>query len=158
MECAFEERILSHLHLSADEWLRQEETADMIVPDSSPDAEQILDSYAVCTVRSVECRTGSVLISGGVQAGVIYLAQEETAPRVLESYLPFSIKKDLSFHHTARIFQQIHDRFGRHTFSAAGLSDNSHNFSFRHLDRDIVHRRHHTFSREKAGLQMIHFQ
>ena len=95
MECAFEERILSHLHLAADEWLRQEETADMIVPDSSPDAEQILDSYAVCTVRSVECRTGSVLISGGVQAGVIYLAQEETAPRVLESYLPFSIKKDL---------------------------------------------------------------
>ena len=52
MECAFEEKILSHLHLAADEWLRQEETADMIVPDSSPDAEQILDSYAICTAVS----------------------------------------------------------------------------------------------------------
>ena len=43
-----------------------------------------------------ECQAGSVLISGGIQASLLYLAGEETTPRLLETYLPFSIKKEIS--------------------------------------------------------------
>ena len=96
MEFAFQEKTFSHLQLVADEWVRQEETADTIVPDSFPDAVQIVDSFATVVVRSKECRQGSVLISGGIQAGLLYLAQDEQTPRFLEAYLPFSMKKDVA--------------------------------------------------------------
>lgn len=94
MEFAFEEKTFSHLQPIADQWLRQEETADMIVPDSSPDAVAIVHSFATVSVRSVACIDGSLQISGGIQAGVLYLAQEESQPRLLETYLPFTVKKD----------------------------------------------------------------
>lgn len=96
MEFAFEEKTVSHLQLLAEEWLRQEETAELIVPDSEPDAAEVLDCFASCVVRSKECQAGSVLISGGIQASLLYLAGEETTPRLLETYLPFSIKKEIS--------------------------------------------------------------
>lgn len=93
MEFAFEEKTVSHLQLLADEWLRQEETADLIVPDSNPDAVEVVHCFATAVVRSKECQSGCVLISGGIQAGVLYLAQDESTPRLLETYLPFSMKK-----------------------------------------------------------------
>ena len=71
MEFAFEEKTVSHLQLLAEEWLRQEETAELIVPDSEPDAAEVLDCFASCVVRSKECQAGSVLISGGIQGGVL---------------------------------------------------------------------------------------
>ena len=72
MEFAFEEKTVSHLQLLAEEWLRQEETAELIVPDSEPDAAEVLDCFASCVVRSKECQAGSVLISGGIQASSIW--------------------------------------------------------------------------------------
>ena len=54
MEFAFEEKTVSHLQLLAEEWLRQEETAELIVPDSEPDAAEVLDCFASCVVRIKE--------------------------------------------------------------------------------------------------------
>ena len=96
MEYTFQEEQIKYLQLCAREVLRQEETTDLIVPDSSPDAVCVLDSFAVVSVRSTECLEGSVQISGGIQAGVLYQAENEEQPRLLETYLPFTMRKEMA--------------------------------------------------------------
>lgn len=95
MDYIFEETKIPYLRLAADEWLRQEETTDLIVPDSSPDASAVCDCCGLVTVRSTMCQDGSIQISGGIQAVVFYQAEGETTPRVLETYMPFALRKDL---------------------------------------------------------------
>ena len=46
----------------------QEQTAEVIVPDSCPDVARIVYTSASVIVRGKECRTGSVLVSGGIRA------------------------------------------------------------------------------------------
>ena len=71
----------------------QEETAEMIVPDSCPDIGTIVDAYAGAILRGKDCRDGSVSVSGGVKGGILYLSEDGT-PHVLEFYLPFNTKID----------------------------------------------------------------
>ncbi len=66
------------------------------MPDSGRTRRRFSTCFASCVVRSKECQAGSVLISGGIQASLLYLAGGETTPRLLETYLPFSIKKEIS--------------------------------------------------------------
>lgn len=77
-------------------WDRQtkEETAQTIVPDSCPDVGRIVACHAVAVMRTKELRQGSAAVSGGIRAGVTYVAEGENAPRTLEVYLPFSVQTD----------------------------------------------------------------
>ena len=70
----------------------QEETAEAIVPDTSPDVERIVSVSGVPILRGKECRQGSVTVSGGVKAAVLYVPEGENLPRTLELYLPFVTK------------------------------------------------------------------
>ena len=96
MEFAFEEKTVSPFTAAGRGWLRQEGDGGLIVPDSGRTRRRFSTFFASCVVRSKECQAGSVLISGGIQASLLYLAGEETTPRLLETYLPFSIKKEIS--------------------------------------------------------------
>lgn len=77
-------------------WDRQckEETVETIVPDSYPDAERIISCHAVAVMRSKEVHQGNAVISGGIRAGVMYVAEGENLPRSLEVYLPFTVQSD----------------------------------------------------------------
>lgn len=92
MELAFEEKKMPYLSLVARQVLYQEETAESIVPDSSPDMARIVDCSGRVLLRSKDCRDGSVTISGGVQAEILYQAEEESGLRSLHVYLPFSVR------------------------------------------------------------------
>ena len=70
----------------------QEETAETIVPDTSPDVDRIVSVSGVPILRGKECRQGSVTVSGGVKAAVLYVPEGENLPRTLELYLPFVTK------------------------------------------------------------------
>ena len=70
----------------------QEETGETIVPDSLPDVGRILQAGGTAVLRNKEYRSGSVSISGGVHAGVLYLPEDQGAPRALHLYLPFTIR------------------------------------------------------------------
>ena len=72
----------------------QEETAETIVPDSYPDMAAILDSYAVPVIRGKDCRNGSIAVSGGIKGAILYEAEGNKDPRVLDVYLPFHIKAE----------------------------------------------------------------
>ena len=96
MEYGFTASKVRHLHLLTDTWLQHEQTMDLIVPDNSPDAVCIADSFGVVYVRSRECGNGTVLISGGIQAGVLYQAEGETTLRLVETYCPFTLRRELA--------------------------------------------------------------
>lgn len=92
MELAFQTNPLRFLRCSAQEVRYQEETAETIVPDSYPDIASIADCYAGMVLRGKDCRDGSVLISGGIKAVILYNPEDNSYPRHLELYIPFTVK------------------------------------------------------------------
>lgn len=94
MELTFQTSPLHFLRCVVQEVHFHEETAETIVPDSYPDIASILDCYADPIIREKDCRENSVIVSGGLKGGILYLPENETAPRCLDLYMPFSIKFD----------------------------------------------------------------
>lgn len=94
MELRFEPKPMQYLCRILHETRYQEETMDTIVPDSCPDVERVLCGNAVVMTRSKECRAGAVTISGGIRAGVMYMAEGEKIPRHLDLYMPFTVKAE----------------------------------------------------------------
>lgn len=92
MELVFDTRPAEYWSPVAQESLLQEQTAELAVPDSFPDMERIVDSWACVLLRGKECRSGSIGISGAIQAGVLFLAEGEQTPRELTCYIPFSTR------------------------------------------------------------------
>lgn len=96
MELSFETRPVRYLGHLLHETGRQEETAEVIVPDSCPDVERVVFASASALLRGVECRTGSALISGGIRASALCIPENDTAPQKLDAYLPFSLRMEHS--------------------------------------------------------------
>lgn len=94
MELVFQERPMEYLEQMLNETVSQEETAEIIVPDSFPDVDRVIDSFGTLLIREKECSAGSVTLSGGVKAGVLFVPEGEDSPRLLEAYLPFTIRKE----------------------------------------------------------------
>lgn len=92
MELEFETRTTAFLRQSIEGVCRQEQTQEVIVPDASPDASRVVYCCAQAVVRSRECLNGAVQITGGVQAGAIYQAEDDGAVRTLETWIPFTLR------------------------------------------------------------------
>lgn len=92
MELSFQTSQLQYLQRIVHEIRHQEETSEMVVPDSCPDVASIADCYANTILRGKDCRSGSVTISGGIKAGVFYTPEDGACPVLLEFYLPFTVK------------------------------------------------------------------
>ena len=71
MDIDFRERPIEYLQEQAVEVLYQEETAELIVPDSSPDVRAVVDSSAVCCLRDQEVQAGSLAVSGAFQGMIL---------------------------------------------------------------------------------------
>lgn len=94
MELAFQTSPLRFLRRAAQEIRYQEETAEAIVPDSYPDIASIADCHAYAILRGKDCRDGSVVISGGIKAELLYNPEDGSYPRHLEFYIPYTVKFD----------------------------------------------------------------
>ena len=94
MELVFATKTASWLQPVIRQSRSQEETAEIIVPDSCPDMERIVYSSAAAVLRQKECRSGCVTVTGGIRAGVVYVPEDHTGPRVLDAYLPFTMRFD----------------------------------------------------------------
>lgn len=116
MELVVQSYSVPYLRRIFSELVRQEETAETIVPDSEPDIGTILDVSAEPILRGKDCRSGSVIVSGGIKGSILYLPEGENAPRSLDVYLPFSIKvSDSAMTETSQVVVsfQIHRAEGR---------------------------------------------
>lgn len=94
MELAFQSKPFHFLRHVMQETRFQEETAEIIVPDSYPDIASITDCCAEVILRGKDCRDGSVTVAGGVKGVILYAPEDGTYPRNLETYIPFSVKFD----------------------------------------------------------------
>ena len=92
MELLFEKKTMDCLGEIFYEVISQEETAEAIVPDSYPDAQRIVDSFASVVIRGKELQGGHLTVSGGIHAGVLFVPEEQNNPKVLHYYIPFTIK------------------------------------------------------------------
>lgn len=92
MELEFNHTRIPYLKRITREVKYQEETCDAIVPDSYPDIGVIVDSYADPIIRGKDCREGSVIVSGGIKGGIIYIPEGQSEPKDLEFYIPFTVK------------------------------------------------------------------
>jgi len=94
MELVFETKTAARLDPVIHETLSQEETAEIIVPDSCPDVERVVYSSAAAVLRGKECRPGSAVLTGGIRAGVLYVPEDNSAPRALDVWIPFTMRFD----------------------------------------------------------------
>lgn len=91
MELAFEQKQQSCLRRTAHLSLAQEQTQELIIPDSMPDAAHTLICYAEPEVQSKTNREGSLLVTGTLRASCLY-ADETGGLQLLTSELPFTVK------------------------------------------------------------------
>ena len=93
MELVFQENRLEYLSRILCETVTQEQTAELIMPDTYSDADRVVDAFGTALVRSEECSAGSAAVSGLVQVGVLIVTENEEVQR-LEAQLPFSVRKE----------------------------------------------------------------
>lgn len=93
MELVFREDKLEYLDKIFCRTVTLEQTADVIVPDSLPDCERVVDAFGTLLIRSEECTAGAVSVSGTVQAGVLFVTDDGAVER-LETQIPFSARKE----------------------------------------------------------------
>lgn len=94
MELTFQSSPYSFLHCIMREVRYQEETAETIVPDSFPDISRIVDCFADVVLRGKECIEQSILITGGVKGGILYIPDGDDIPKALDIYIPFTMRVD----------------------------------------------------------------
>ena len=94
MELTFQNQTYHYLRNTIRDTRFQEETTDIIVPDSYPDIASIADSSADAVLRGKDCRDGSLTVAGGVKGTILYIPEDQSHPRNLDVYIPFSVKFD----------------------------------------------------------------
>ncbi len=70
----------------------QEQTLEVRLGDEMPDIGRIICGWGQSIVRGKEWQGDSMSISGGIMAWVLYAPEDGSAPRCVESWLPYSMK------------------------------------------------------------------
>ena len=91
MELAFEQKQEPCLRRAAHLALAQEQTQELIIPDSMPDASCTLICYAQPELQSKTSRAGSLLVTGNLRTSCLY-ADETGGVQLLTAELPFTVK------------------------------------------------------------------
>ena len=80
--------------IAADFAVTHEESAEMIVPDSSPDISRIVSAEGEVFIRSAEARDGKAEIAGVIQISLLYIPEKTPVLQVLEYTMPFLMIED----------------------------------------------------------------
>lgn len=94
MEIKFNETSCHCLRRAADAQQVREQTQEVRLPDGMPDIGRVLGCWGQTIVRGKEWRGGSMSVSGGVMAWVLYAPEDGTLPQTLETWIPFQMKWD----------------------------------------------------------------
>lgn len=79
-----------------DEVKDHELTQEIKLAEGLPDIENILGAWGQVLIRSKEWENTHINISGGVMTWVLYTAEGESEPQMVESWIPFQLKWDIS--------------------------------------------------------------
>ena len=95
MELVFQDSKLDYLGKILCDTVVQEQTADIIIPDSLPDADRVVDAFGTPLIRSEECSSGSASVNGMVQVGVLFVSEQGQVQQV-QTQIPFSVRRDFA--------------------------------------------------------------
>lgn len=73
---------------------KREEAAETVVPDTMPDIDRILCARGTLVIRSKEASAGSITVTAGVAASVLYVPDDGGKVRCLSAAVPFSVTVD----------------------------------------------------------------
>ena len=94
LELVFEEKVSRYPNLILWEEREQEETVDLIIPDSFPDGVGILQAYGTPLIYAMETTNEAAAVSGEVQGGVLYQGAEGEI-RSVKARVPFAFRREL---------------------------------------------------------------
>ncbi len=95
MELQFERVLTHYLSPVVHEVQNQEETQEIKLSDSMPDIGRVLAAYGQIIARGKEWRDRFVTFSGGVMVWVLYVPEDGSPVRCLNTWIPFQLKWDL---------------------------------------------------------------
>ena len=93
MELVFQEYELMGQERVCTQCLQGEQTADVIIPDSLPDVERIIDTFGTLVVQESRLLPGGVSLSGVVRGGVLFAGETGTV-HMLPVNIPFTARKE----------------------------------------------------------------
>lgn len=73
-----------------------EESQELKLPESMPDVGRVIAAWGQAVLRGKEWRNDHIGLNGGVMVWVLYAPEDGSAPRRLESWLPFHIRMEHS--------------------------------------------------------------
>ena len=95
MEIQFQKNAISYLQTLLREQQKQEQTQQIRLSDAMPDIEHVIGCWGQVLIRGKEWRGGSLGISGGIIAWVLYQPENEGAPCCVDTWIPFQMKWDV---------------------------------------------------------------
>lgn len=95
MELKFQKNICRYLKPAVNQVQNQELTQELRLSDGMPDVGRVLAGWGQVILRSKEWRGDSIAFSGGLTVWVLYLPEDGSAPRTLESWIPFQMQWDI---------------------------------------------------------------
>ncbi len=72
-----------------------EQTQELRLPEGMPEIGQILGCWGQVLIRSKQWQRDTLRLSGGTQVWLLYRPEEGTAPRKLETWIPFQMDWDI---------------------------------------------------------------
>jgi hypothetical protein len=94
VEISFEGKSLKYYKRVFDASLSKEETMEIIVPDTMPDAAAVIDSDGLVLLKSKEAAGGRIIITGVSEVCVIYRPEDGSGLRKMNIQLPFNVSGD----------------------------------------------------------------
>ncbi|MBQ7768376.1 MAG: DUF3794 domain-containing protein [Oscillospiraceae bacterium] len=91
----FDRISVPYLQKLTDQLRCQEQTLEVRLPDGMPDIGRVLGAWGQVIVRSKEWGSGTMSLTCGVMAWVLYMPEDEGCVQGVEAWLPFNVKWDL---------------------------------------------------------------
>lgn len=104
MEIAFRDERIQYLTEKICDDISQEQTAEMSIPEERPAISRIVDCFGTVTVQNRTAADGSVSVTGGIQAGVLYVPEGEEGLERVDVYLPFTVSKKIQTPENMTVF------------------------------------------------------
>ena len=95
MELQYEKNTLRALAESVGDVRSTELTQEIKLPDGMPDIGRVLTGWGQPVIRSKEWSRDEILLSGGVTVWTLYVPEDGTEVRSMETWLPFQMKWDV---------------------------------------------------------------
>ena len=111
MKLEFLKKPMEYLRPVLRETRMVEETAETIIPDSCPDAREVLHTCGLAFLRGKDLSEGMLTVSAGVSATALCQPEGRDTPEVVEVYIPMSVKLESGALHNGQVCRvEVHLR------------------------------------------------